>query len=144
MKFTRLLVQKLNTIVAPSLLIVDDNVQIGASLVALFQRGGFLVTSVRSGRGALEYLLRHRVDIVITDIFMPNGDGLELLRELYRRKISPRVVAMTGGEDTGMPDMLHVARLMGAERVIQKPFEPDKLLQLVREMTESRTLRLRG
>ena len=126
--------KKVNTTTTACLLIVDDNAQIGASLVMLFQRGGFIAASVRSGRSALEHLLKQRVDIVITDIFMPNGDGLELLRELYRRNIRPRVVVMTGGEDTGMPDMLHVATLMGAEHTIQKPFQPGKLLQLVREM----------
>jgi len=126
--------KKVNTTTTACLLIVDDNAQIGASLVMLFQRGGFIAASVRSGHSALEHLLKQRVDIVITDIFMPNGDGLELLRELYRRNIRPRVVVMTGGEDTGMPDMLHVATLMGAEHTIQKPFQPGKLLQLVREM----------
>ena len=62
---------------------------------------------------------------------MPNGDGLELLREIYQRKIHPRVVALTGGEDTGGPAMLHVARLMGAEYTIKKPFKPEQMLQLV-------------
>jgi len=132
-----------NTLIVPAaektatacLLIVDDNAQIGASLVSLFQRGGFIAGSVRNGRSAIEYLVKQRVDILITDIFMPNGDGLELLYELYRRKITPRVVAMTGSADAGPIDLLHVASLMGAERTIRKPFEPGKLLELVREMT---------
>lgn len=119
---------------AAFLLIVDDNSQLGASLVALLQRCGFAAATVRNGRSALDYLSRQHVDILITDIFMPNGDGLELLYELYQRRLLMRVVAMTGGEDTGMPDMLQVATLMGAEHTIQKPFEPGELLQLVREM----------
>ena len=116
------------------LLIVDDNSRLAASLVTLFQRFGFTAATVRNGKGALEYLLKRHVDILITDIFMPNGDGLELLRELYQRKILMRVVAMTGGEYPNMPDLLHVATLMGAECTIQKPFEPMQLIQLVREM----------
>ena len=124
---------------AACLLIVDDNAQLGASLVTLFQRDGFTVVHVRNGRSALQYLLKQRIDIVITDIFMPNGDGLELLRELYRRQIRPRVVVMTGSEDTAMPDMLHVATLMGAEHTIKKPFDPGKQLQLVRGMVSTPT-----
>ena len=116
------------------LLIVDDNVRLAASLVTLFQHFGFTAATVRNGRSALEYLARQHVDILITDIFMPNGDGLELLRELYQRRILMRVVAMTGGEYPNMPDLLHVATLMGAECTIQKPFEPMQLIQLVREM----------
>ena len=116
------------------LLIVDDNIQFGASLVTLFQRCGFTAATVRNGRSALEYVSQRRVDILITDIFMPNGDGLELLSELYKRRILMRVVAMTGGEDANMPDMLQVATLMGAECTIPKPFEPQELLQMVRGM----------
>ena len=116
------------------LLIVDDNVQLAASLVTLFKRFGFTAATVRNGRCALEYLSRHPVDILITDIFMPNGDGLELLSALYKRRMLMRVVAMTGGEDANMPDMLQVATLMGAECTIPKPFEPRELLAMVRGM----------
>ena len=122
---------------AVCLLIVDDNAQFGASLVALLQRSGFAADTVRNGGRALAYLSRQHVDILLTDIFMPNGDGLELLCELYRRRILLRVVAMTGGEDTGMPDMLQVATLMGAECTIRKPFEPAHLLKLIRGMLDA-------
>lgn len=117
------------------LLIVDDNVQIGSSLVILFQRHGFIAASVRDGRSALDYMLKQRVDIVITDIFMPDGDGLELMRELHRWDIKPRVIAMTAGEQAGEVDVLHVASLMGATHTIQKPFDPGMFLQLVREVS---------
>ncbi len=64
---------------------------------------------MRSDPRALNYLLKQYVDIVFTDIFMANGESLELLRELYRLKFCPRVVAMSGGEHASIHDLLHVA-----------------------------------
>ena len=116
------------------LLIVDDHAQFGAALVTLSQRGGFIAASVRSGQDALDYMLEQPVNIVFTDIFMPDGEGLELLHDLFRRRFHPQVVAMTEGEATGMPDMRPAAALTGAERTIRKPFEPGLLFKLVREM----------
>ncbi len=117
-----------------TLLIVDDDNQIGCSLVALFQRLGFNATTVSNGQSALNHLLKHTVHIVITDIFMPECDGLELLRMLRKIDPRPRVVAMTGAEHAAMPDLLRLARQLGADRTIRKPFQPEAMLQLVEEM----------
>jgi CheY-like chemotaxis protein len=115
-----------------SILVVDDNEQIGEMLVELLQRHGFNVRVAHNGRRALAHLALQPADLVITDIFMPDCDGLELLRQLQQLKPRPRVVAMSGGKDTLMPDILKIARLMGAEGAIKKPFETAQLLQLVR------------
>jgi CheY-like chemotaxis protein len=116
------------------LLIVDDNAQLGAALVELFGRHGYTAVAVRNGRKALEHMAQQPVDLVITDIFMPDCDGLELLRELHKFTPHPRVLAMTGSVNLVMPDMLHAARLLGAECTIRKPFESGQLLQLVSGM----------
>ena len=116
------------------LLIVDDDIQIGVSLVLLLRRHGYVADNVRNGRLALNYLSRHRVDIIVSDIFMPDYDGLELLRALHRVSPRPRLVAMTGNDHPTMPDMLRVAVQLGAERTIRKPFEADQLLQILDEM----------
>ena len=117
-----------------TLLIVDDDTQLRGSLVALFQRLGFNATAVPNGHGALNHLSNRVVDIVITDIFMPECDGLELLRLLRKIDPRPRVVAMTGAEHAAMPDLLRLARQLGADCTIRKPFQPAAMVQLVEEM----------
>lgn len=116
------------------ILIVEDNAQLGESLVALFQRFGFDSAAVGNGNAALKHLLQQPAEIMISDIFMPDGDGLELLRMLRRIEVRPRVVVMTGADHAAMPDMFQLATLLGAERTIRKPFEPEAMLQLVRGM----------
>lgn len=116
------------------LLVVDDDAQIGVSLVQLLRRHGYGAESVRNGREALARISRHPVDVILSDIFMPDFDGFELLRILVKVSPRPRLVAMTGGDNSAMPDMLRVAVQLGAERGIRKPFEPDQLLRLLNEM----------
>ncbi len=116
------------------LLVVDDDPQIGAALVQLLRRHGYGADFARNGRIALAYLSHHQVDIVLSDIFMPDFDGLELLRALRRVSPRPRLVAMTGQDNPNLSDMLRVALQLGAERAIRKPFDPDQLLRLLGEM----------
>ncbi len=116
------------------LLIVDDDAQIGASLVQLLRRCGYVAEFVRNGREALACIARHPVDVVLSDIFMPDFDGFELLRDLERVSPRPQLVAMTGDNNPAMPDMLRVAVQLGAERAIRKPFELEQLLQLLDDL----------
>ena len=117
-----------------TLLVVDDDPQLRGSLVALFQRLGLNVLSAPDGNVALNHLFNHSVDLVITDIFMADCDGLELLRMLRQIDPKPAVVAMSGAEHEAMPDFLRVAKRLGADRTISKPFQPAAILQLVEEM----------
>jgi DNA-binding NtrC family response regulator len=73
------------------------------------------------------------VDLVISDIFMPESDGLELLRALRKRAPELKVIAISGGGNLGNMDILHAARLFGAYRVFTKPFATEDLLLAVRE-----------
>jgi DNA-binding response OmpR family regulator len=86
------------------------------------------VVCVDSGERALEHLSTHPCRVVITDVMMPDMDGIELLREIGRRGLDVAVIGLTGG-DLGMNNL--VARLfdaMGAAFVTMKPIEPQKFL----------------
>jgi DNA-binding response OmpR family regulator len=112
------------------LMIVDDNLEIGAVLEAFFNHHGFITHVFSEGRAALDHARREPVDLAIIDLFMPEIDGFELMRELRNITPRPRVLAMTGGTS----HMLKVAQVLGAEGLILKPLEPERLLERVNEV----------
>ncbi len=124
--------------VCAQLLIVDDDSQLGESLALLFRGYGYTAARVGSGRAALNFLACVPVDLVITDIFMPEGDGLELVLALRKTDSRPSVIAMTGSNYSVLHDILWMARALGAERSLQKPFTADEILQAVRELLLAR------
>lgn len=113
---------------------VDDDQQLTDGLAEYLQRHGYEVLRAHQGRAAVNMLARQRVDLVISDIFMPEGDGIELLTVLRRCSPAPAVVAMSGGGLGQIGGMLRIASVLGATRTIAKPFHPVHLLRLVQEL----------
>ena len=80
----------------------------------------------------MQILERETVDVVITDIFMPGLDGIQTLREIRRRFPAVRVIAMSGGDSTGLLDLRKDAELLGAVKSLQKPFTAREIVDVVR------------
>jgi CheY-like chemotaxis protein len=115
-----------------AVLVVDDVAPIQQVLQGLLQFMGHTVTCASTGKRAIELLQQHAFDLVITDVLMPDGDGLEVM--LAIRKVQPhvRVIAMSGGGmHLGAEDCLRVAKAMGAEAVLVKPFGHAQLVAAV-------------
>jgi CheY-like chemotaxis protein len=112
-----------------SVVVADDVVEI-QRLVALWLRDlGCVVTCVSTGREAVRFLRSQHVDIVITDILMPDGDGLEVISELKRAQASTRVLAISGGGNhLEAADCLKFAKGLGAHGLLMKPFNRQQLL----------------
>lgn len=120
------------------LLIVDDDPQLGEAMRLLFRAQGYYVVAVQSGRAALEVLSRLQVDLVITDMFMPDGDGLELVPALIKSECQPAVIAMSGRNYSVLHDILRMACELGAMHSLQKPFTLEEILALVRDTLATR------
>lgn len=118
----------------PKILLVDDDRQLADGLAEYLQRHGYEVLQAHQGRDAMNLLARQRVALVISDIFMPEGDGIELLSLLRRCTPAPAVVAMSGGGLGQIGGMLRIASVLGATRTLAKPFHPAHLLRLVEEL----------
>lgn len=118
----------------PKILLVDDDRQLADGLAEYLQRHGYEVLQAHQGRDAMNLLARQRVALVISDIFMPEGDGIELLSLLRRCTPAPAVVAMSGGGLGQIGGMLRIASVLGATRTLAKPFHPAHLLRLVQEL----------
>ena len=113
-----------------TILIIDDEALIRALLRTTLEAAGYGVTEAPNGRIGLA-LYRHRpTDLVITDIVMPELNGLDMLLELTREFLHAKVIAISGAG--GEKNVLDVAKLLGARRTFQKPFSMPQLLDAVR------------
>ncbi len=75
-------------------------------------------------------------DLVLTDIVMPDNDGLELLIGLRKRPQPPRIIAMSGGGRVSARDYLKTARMLGAASVLEKPFSNEVLIRTIQKLLE--------
>lgn len=121
------------------LLIIDDEEKM-RSMIARMLSPPYEVVQARNGREGLELFHQHRPALVITDIMMPEADGIETIREI--RKIDPQVavIAISGSSPSdGNPDFLKFAAEFGANAILAKPFRAKQLIDAV-----NRALRPRG
>jgi CheY-like chemotaxis protein len=122
-----------------SVLLVDDVGVVRMTLRKFLERGGHSVTECIGGDQAAERLKSARFDIIVTDLWMPEGDGLDFIRKVKEAggaKIP--IVAVTGGAPRA-PNQFSVEQAIqaGADKVLMKPVAKDELLNTVTELTES-------
>jgi len=115
-------------------LIIDDEPAVRKALRPYFERAGYQVAEAGDGRTGLRFHAAAPADVIITDIFMPDFDGIETIRELRRVAPGVKVIVVSGGDSTGTLNMLEDAKLLGADRAFHKPVRPEELLGAVREM----------
>ncbi len=112
------------------LLVDDDDLSRGA-VHKMLERSGYAVFSTGTGQEALAHYRRDMPDLVITDLIMPDVDGLEIIQELRRGDPGVRILAISGGGRIDAEDYLSVARKFGAAEVLSKPFTGQELKQAV-------------
>jgi CheY-like chemotaxis protein len=115
-----------------SILVVDDHPIMREVVCQILEDAGHHVRDAGDGAEALRVVATTRFDLVVTDIVMPEMDGIELIGELGRRHPEIRVIAMSGGgERFPMRDGLAIARRLGAGMTLNKPFLPEQLIEAV-------------
>ena len=114
---------------APCALVVDDDAQVCELAAEILRRAGYTVFLAVDGTDGIAQARALRPAIVVTDIFMPQQDGIEVLRQVKKEMPGTRVVALSGGSPL-LPrlDILAVATKLGADAVLAKPFSPAELL----------------
>ncbi len=118
-----------------TIVIADDVLEIRNLMQHWLNAAGCEVLSAASGREATDLVRTRNVDLVITDVLMPDGDGLEVITSL--RRIAPRtkVLAISGGGNhLRATDCLAFARGLGAHGVLMKPFNRAQLLEAVKKI----------
>ena len=123
------------------ILIIDDDSAVRNSLRTYFERVGYQVAEAGDGRACLRLHAAAPADVIITDLFMPDVDGIEIIRELRRMPGRVKVIVVSGGDSTGTLNMLDHATLLGADRTFHKPLDPEALLEAVRELLNTSSQR---
>lgn len=113
------------------ILILDDNPDMLQSLELILRHEGFDTASALSGRDAIALQKKAPADVLITDILMPEVDGMEVIDEFRSRWPHVRIIAMSGGGERVRGDYLSVATQIGADVTLKKPVDPEKLLELL-------------
>src|SRR4051812_37978620 len=104
------------------ILLVDDDDQLRQFLQFTLTGMGHQVIEASNGEEALREFELHPFDIVVTDIVMPDKEGLETIAELKRKHPGVPIVAMSGGGENAQPmDYLRMAKMLGATRLLAKP-----------------------
>jgi EAL domain-containing protein (putative c-di-GMP-specific phosphodiesterase class I) len=121
----------------PRVLVVDDDPTLRRMLTRLLKRAAFDVVDVDTGRRAFAALQSHRFDVIVSDIHMPDGDGLELLRSVRRIDLDIPVILMSGKPDV---ESAATALELGAFRYLTKPLASDIVEKLVRNAARAHAL----
>jgi DNA-binding response OmpR family regulator len=112
------------------ILVIDDDLLLLRMILRILAAEGHEVFTASEGSRGMAIYRRENPDLVITDIVMPEQEGLETILTLRRDDTGVKIIAMSG-TDT---EMLDIARLIGADAVIEKPFRPHELLDRVRAL----------
>ena len=120
----------------PRILIIDDEIQIRTLLRRIFEHEGYEVIDAPDGKVAISLHREEPADLIITDLVMPEKDGIETIMELKKGFPEVKIIAMSGGGRVGGGDYLMMAKGLGAMRTFSKPIEKEELLKAVRELLE--------
>ncbi|MBU1937906.1 response regulator [bacterium] len=114
------------------IMVVEDDPQVRRLLKDLLELEGYIVEDTPNGKVATERFRREPTQLVITDIIMPEKDGLETIREIRGEFPDVKIIAISGGGRGGQMDYLKMAETLGAEYTFEKPVEIRSILQTVR------------
>jgi CheY-like chemotaxis protein len=115
------------------ILVIDDDISVRTTLQTMLAGVGYEVECAIDGKEGVGMFEASRPDLVITDIIMPDREGIETIIMIKRLGPQTKIIAMSGGGSASNMDFLKVAETLGADHVIAKPFEHDELINLVQQ-----------
>jgi DNA-binding response OmpR family regulator len=118
------------------ILLVEDETDLRAMMRDLLAQDDHFVSEAENGRAGIARLAREQFDLVITDILMPESDGLEVIQAARRLRPGTRILAISGSSRNPAGFYLAMAAKIGAHKTLVKPFPPAELLATVSELLD--------
>lgn len=116
-------------------MVIDDDEVVRMTLTLVLEKAGHEVVAAEDGRKGMALFKMNPADVVLTDIYMPNQEGLATIMALRRTCPAVKVVAISGGGANAGLDVLPVAEALGADRALRKPVNPKDLIAVIEALT---------
>ena len=117
-----------------TLLIIEDDHHILLMIKRMLEPLGLEIKLASDGQEGLDMFHKFEVDLVITDIIMPEKEGLEIIREMRRERPKLKIIAMSGGGKISADNYLETAKIFGAEIILEKPFTRKQMVSAVQKL----------
>ena len=114
-----------------AILLIDDDASVLGVMSEMLRLEGHVVTIAENGKIAADRVSNTKFDLVITDLIMPEKEGLETIADIRRNFAEIPIIAISGGGRLGPNDYLETARFIGADATLAKPFARDELINTV-------------
>lgn len=124
----------------PRILVIDDEPPVRALLQTVLERAGYEVVTAPDGKKGIRCHRDTPADLIITDVVMPEKEGIELIREIRETQPDVKIFAISGGGRVAAGTYLALAEKLGALRAFAKPVKTDVLLRAVRDVVGSGTV----
>ena len=121
------------------ILVIDDDALLRGAIRLVLESAGYEVLEAGDGNAGLRLHREPGADLLVVDLFMPERDGLEVIRAVRAEAPQAKIIAMSGGSSLQL-DLLDAAAAFGSSRTLRKPFRPNALLTVVRELLGERGL----
>ena len=122
-----------------SILVADDEEEIRTTIQGCLTKAGHEVACAETGEQALKMLREKAFDLLITDVVMPQGDGLSVIMEIKREKLPVRIIAISGGgKHFDGQYCVRTAQSLGAHSALLKPFVPQALFAMIDQVMGER------
>ena len=121
----------------PGILLVEDDKELREMLKMSLLRSGFTVMEAENGKEAIGHFKPLLTDLVVTDLIMPEEDGLKVIIKLKELKPSIKIIAISGGGKAGPASYLNLAKALGADAIYTKPFSINDLVAKIEELLDN-------
>lgn len=115
-------------------LVIDDSASVRLTVRRMLEAEQFNVITAANGREGVELFRARQPELVITDIIMPEQEGIETILQMRREQPDAKIIAISGGGRIGNTNFLSIARRVGADDTLAKPFKREQLLRVVRSV----------
>lgn len=113
------------------ILLIDDDIQVQKMLRQKLERKGHDVVVASDGNAALTMFRENPTDLIVTDLIMPEKDGVETISELRKEFPDIKIIAISGGGRVSSSIYLEIAKTMGANYIFSKPLDMDKMFDAI-------------